>query len=256
MRKIVFFLLVMLFSLMLFRENISVLALEQDQGSITLSWSKQSYYQGDDGALAITFSSQSPDELKVEMIEIKFNWTTTQETITIDLSDNPIGIPSNDENTFDPILFQVPQNATEGFQDVIIRIEGIQHGLWWYDFEWTSLPSKIEVKIDFQQLYSELNLQTTNKLDEALNSDYQNQEAIDLLDNATLEYNLATSLANQRRWQEAVSHLQQSQEYLDQAQEKEQQLSVDELTSAVATIIVLVIIGLIVSIVLGRKSKN
>ena len=105
MRKIFFLLLVMLFFLVFFQKNVSVFALQQDEASIDLSWSKLSYYQGDEGALSITFKSKSPDELKINLVEIKFNWTITQETIPIDFSEDPVGIPSNDEHTFNPIIF-------------------------------------------------------------------------------------------------------------------------------------------------------
>lgn len=256
MRKIIYFLLVMLFFILIVQENLSIFALLQDEASINLSWSKLSYYPGDEGALSIAFESKCPDELKISLIEIKFNWTTTQETIPIDFSEDPVGIPSNDEYTFNPIIFQIPENATEGSQKVVIRFQGMQHGLLWYDFEWTSPPETIEVKINYQQLYNQLNLQISTNLDEALNANYQNEDALNLLDNAKLENNIAISLANQNRWEEAVSRLYQSQEYLDQAKEKEQQLSMNELTSTVATIAILIIIGLIVSIIFGRKTRS
>jgi hypothetical protein len=246
----------MLFSLFIFQENISVFSLDQDQASTALSWSKPSYYQGEEGNIAITFRSQCPEELKIYKIELQFDWITSQEPIAIDFSDDPVGIPSNDDHIFDTISFQVPLNTTEGIHNIIIRIEGQQHGLFsWYEFEWVSPLSQIEIKTDYQQFYNQLAMQISTILNEAHIADYKNVDAIELLDEATTEYSLAISLANQRRWEEAVSHLQQTQDYLDQAQEKEQ-LSTEDLTTAAITIIVLIIAGLLVSIILGRKSKN
>jgi len=256
MRKIEYLLLVMLLSILFFQENTSVLGLEQNQASIIVDWSQQSYFQGEEGTLTITFESQSPDELKINKIDLYFNWTTTQETNTIDLLDDPIGIPSNDNITFNPINFKIPQNATEGIQNLIIKIEGMQHGIWWYDFEWTSNSSQIEIKTDYQLLYNQINSEVFTNLNEIQNANYKNQEAKDLLNDATTEYNLALSSANQKRWQEAISHLEQTQDYLIQAQEKEQQISTEELVTTATVIIVLILIGLLVSIVLGRKSKN
>lgn len=254
MRKLSCIILVML--ILLLQGNYLVFGLEQNEASIDISWSKQKYYQGEEGILTITFSSQSPDELKINKIEIQFNWTTSQETTLIDLSEDPTGIPSNDDYTFAPISFQVPQNASEGINNIKIKIEGTQHGLWWYDFDWISILSPIEIKTDYQYLFSQLDLEVTEKLNEAHTADYQNQEAKDLLEDATNEYHLSISLANQNKWEEATSHLEQTQELLNQAEEKEQQPVVDELTSAITTIIILILIGLIVAIVLGRKTKT
>ena len=132
----------------------------------------------------------------------------------------------------------------------------MQHGIWWYDFEWTSNSSQIEIKTDYQLLYNQINSEVFTNLNEIQNANFKNQEAKDLLNDATTEYNLALSSANQKRWQEAISHLEQTQDYLIQAQEKEQQISTEELVTTVTVIIVLILIGLLVSIVLGRKSKN
>lgn len=256
MRKIEWLLLFMLFAFLFFQENSLVLGLNQNEASIELNWSQKSYFQGEYGALTMTFQSQCPEELKINKIYLNFNWTTTQETKTIDLLEDPIGIPSNDNITLNPITFQVPQNATEGTQKLIIRFEGMQHGLLWYDFEWLSNSTQIEIKTDYQLLYTKKNSEVFTNLNEAKNADYQNQEAKDLLTDASTEYNLVLSLANQKQWQDAISHLEQTQDYLNQAKEKEQQISTEELVTTATVIIVLILVGLLVSIVLGRKSKN
>ena len=254
MRKIIFLLLVML---MLLIQNTSLVSsLEQNEASIFLDWSQESYYQGEEATLLINFSSQSPDELKISKIELQFNWTIFQHNKIIDFSEDPVGIPSNDDYLFDPITFQIPQNATEGTNNLKIRIEGMQHGLWWYDFGWISDLYQIEIKIDYEYLFNQMNLEITERFEEIYIINYQNQEAKDLLEDAVNEYHLSVSLADQNKWQEAISHLEQTQDLINQAQEKEQQPVIDELASAITTIIILVLLGLIVSIIFGRKRKN
>ena len=254
MRKIIFLLLVMLILLI---QNISVtFGLEQDEVSIILDWSQESYFQGEEASLFINFSSQCPDELKIEKIEFQFNWTIFQHTKVIDFSEDPVGIPSNDNYVFDLVTFQIPQNATEGINSFKIRIEGMQHGLWWYDFEWISDQYELEIKTDYQYLFNQMNFEINEQFEEIYNANYQNQEAKDLLENAVNEYQLSISLADQNKWQEAILHLENTSDLLNQAQEKEQQPAVDELTSAITTIIILILLGLIVSIIFGRKEKN
>lgn len=254
MRKIIFLLLVML---LLFTQNISLaFALEKNEVSIVLAWSQDSYYQGEEATLLLNFISQSPDELKINKIELQFNWTLFQNTKIIDFSEDPVGIPSDSDYMFDPVTFQIPQNATEGINSVKIRIEGIQHGLWWYDFEWISDLFQVEIKTDYEYLFNQLNLEITERFEEIYTVDFQNNEAKDLFEDAIDEYHLSISLADQAKYQEAISHLEQTQDLLNQAQEKEQQPAIDELTSAITTIILLILLGFIVSFIFGRKGKS
>lgn len=257
MRKFAFVLLVMLFFFPMLQPNVLVLGLQQNQASADLSWSKKTYYQGESGTVIITIDSQCPEELKINKIQVQFDWTTNHNTTTKDLSDDPSGIPSNDNHVFDPIAFQVPNNATEGNHNIQVKIEGIQHGLLtWYDFEWISDETQIEIKTNYQQLYNQISTEVFTSLNEAQNVDYKNEDVKDLLIDATTEYSLALSLATQKKWDEAISHLQQTQDYLQQIQEKEQQISNEDLVTNATTIIVLILVGLLVSIILSRKTKK
>jgi len=255
MRKLSFLFLVVFF-LFLFFSGI-VFGLQQNQVSTTISWSKQTYYQGEDGSLTITLNSQCPDELKIHTVEVHFDWANNPNATTLDLSKDPIGIPSNGDHIFDSIYFQVPQNASEEFHNIKVKLSGTQHGIWWYDFEWTSNETQIEIKTNYEHLYNQLNLQTSKNLIETQNANYQNPDSIELLNNATIEFNLATLSASQKEWQQAVSHLQQVEDLINQAQEKEQTLTpTEDLTTTVGAIVILVVLGLIVSIIFGRKNKK
>lgn len=257
MRKLLFLFLVVFFLLLVFSGIVFVFGLQQNQASTTISWSKQVYLQGEEGSLIITLSSQCPEELKINKIEVHFDWTNINNATTLELSENPIGVPSNGDYVFDSIPFHVPQNATEDSHKIKIKIFGTQHGLLWYDFEWISDETQIEIKTDYQHLYNQLNLQTTKNLNETQNLNYQNPDAIELINKAKLEYNIAKSCETRGDWQEAVSHLQQTQELLTQAQEKEQTLTqTEDFSNTVGALVILVVLGLIVSIVLGRKSKK
>ena len=255
MRKLASLFLVVFFLLLFFSGT--VFGLQQNQVSTTISWSKQVYYQGDEGSLTIALNSQCPDELKIHTVEVHFDWTNNHNASTLHLLENPVGIPSNGDYIFDSITFQVPQNATEESHNIKVKLSGTQHGIWWYDFEWISNETQIEIKTNYEQLYNQLNPQTSKNLTETQNANYQNPDAIELLNNATLEYNLAKSNANQKEWQQAVSHLQQVEDLINQAQQKEQTIiPTEDLTTTVGAIVILVVLGLIVSIFFGRKNKK
>lgn len=247
----------MLFFSLMLQGNALVRGLNQDQASVILSWSKQAYYQGEKGSLIVTFESQCPEELKIKKLQLQFDWTDNHESNTKDLSDDPAGIPSDDNYVFDPIEFQIPNDALEGNHSLQVKLEGIQHGLlMWYDFEWISSSFQIEIKTEYQQLYTRIKEEVSISLAEAQKFEYNNQDAIDLLDDAFAEYNVALSLANQKKWEEAISHLDQTQDYIQQAQVKEEQILNENLTLNIGIIIALIIIGLIVPIILSRKSKK
>ena len=257
MAKIELLLLVMLVFFFLFSETNLVFGLQQNQASVTLFWSKETYYQGEDGTITISFETQSPEELKINKITVQFDWSNNQNSTFLDFSEDPVGIPSNDNHVFEPIFFNVPQNATEGPHSVLIKLEGLQHGILWYDIEWTSIETQIEIKTDYQQLFNQLNPGTLTNLTQAQNANFTNPNAIEFLDKAENEYNLVTSYEHQEEWQDAVYHLQQTQECLNQAQETEKTLTATEdLTTTIGALIILVVLGLIVSIVFGRKTKK
>ena len=65
MRKIELSLLVILVLFFLFSETNLIFGLQQNQASVTLFWSKQTYYQGEDGTITISFETQSPEKLKI-----------------------------------------------------------------------------------------------------------------------------------------------------------------------------------------------
>ena len=175
----------------------------------------------------------------------------------MDFSEDPVGIPSNDNHIFEPIFFNVPQNATQGLHSVVVKLEGLQHGMFaWYDIKWTSIETQIEITTDYQQLFNQLNPNTLTNLTQTQNANFTNPNAIELLDKAENEYNLATSYELKEEYQEALFHLQQTQDYLNQAQEKEQTFTTTEDLTTTIGALILVILGLIVSIVFGRKTKK
>ena len=194
----------MLVLFFLFSEINLVYGLQQNQALTTLFWSKQTYSQGEDGIVTISFDNQCPEELKINKIQILFDWTTNQNGTFLDFSEDPVGIPSNDNQIFEPIFFNVPQNATEGSHSVVIKLEGMQHGILWYDIEWTSIETQIEITTDYQQLFNQLNPGTLTNLTQAQNANFTNPNAIDFLDKAENEYNLVTSYELKEEWQDAV----------------------------------------------------
>ena len=193
MRKLAFLFLVVLFSLLIFSMVTLVFSLLPNEASTTLSWSKQTCSQGEDGIVTISFDNQCPEELKINKITVQFDWSNNQNGPFLDFLEDPVGIPSNDNHIFEPIFFNVPQNATEGPHSVLIKLEGLQHEILWYDIEWTSIETQIEITTDSQQLFNQLIPGTLTNLTQAQNANFTNPNAIELLDKAENEYNLATS---------------------------------------------------------------
>jgi hypothetical protein len=100
-------------------------------------------------------------------------------------------------------------------------------------------------------------------LNNTQNSNYKSPYAQSLLQQANTEFNLATSLAKQGAWQDAVSHLSSVASLLQQANAKEQTYNPITMGAVngvpmglLIVIIVVVVVVAVVAIVFTRKRNR
>jgi hypothetical protein len=235
-----------------------VSALDADEASVTLFWSSQTVYQGDTITVRITFKSNSADQLNIYRIGLHFDWMSSNEFYTSDLSANPVIIPSSGSYMFGPIAIQIPSNVSAGSYSYFVGVDGMQESS---SFSWDSPASTIQIHAANEKVYAIFMSQVKSRLDEATNASYESAEAQSLLQQAQSEYNNATSLVNAGNWQEALSHLQNASDLLDQADEKEQRsgeqrAGLQTLLFYVAIIAIAVIIAVSIIVVVVRKKRK
>lgn len=244
---------------------IKVNALNQNEWSATVSWSRSVYYQGDSGSVIVNFDSSCPEELKINYIGVNFDWMPSNGYYPLDLSDNPVGIASDGQYTFSSIGFNIPSDASVGQHSVKILIKGQQHGLWWYDISVTATTS-VNVHDAYEKLYNQLYPETSSKMNNAQYNDYKSPDAQALIQQANSEFNVASSLANQGQWHDAVTHLQSVSNLIDQANAKEQSYQEQQETEStqqtqsniliiVAIVIAVAIVGGVVGYAMRRKQN-
>jgi hypothetical protein len=238
----------------------SVYALNQNEASVSLSWSSNIYYQGDSGTVTIFFDSGCPEELKISWIGIHFDWMATDVYNTLgDVPGDSVSIPSDGSYTFNPISFSIPSDASVGSHSYFVKINGKQHGLWWYDVSWSSPSSMLQVHDAYEKIYNQLYPQVSSKISDAQNANYNSPEAKSLFQQANEEFNLANSLANQGKWQDAVTHLQSASSLADQASAKEQtiqQTGNQQLIIIIGAVILAIILVAIGALIVQKKRSQ
>ena len=236
-----------------------VSALEPSEASASLSWSTQTFFQGDIITVRITFTSNSSDQLTVVGYGLQFDWDPDR-FYGPDVSDNPVNIPSYGTYIFDPITIQIPANVSTGVHSYFVGIDGVQ-GYSLTEFSWDSPASTITVQSVFGRVYSDLAMQVQIGLENATSAKYKSAEAKSLLQQAQFEYFTATALAGQNKYSEALVHVQSATNILDQsstAEQMSQQQASDMQTLLLYGVIVAVavIIALVIIIVVRRRRRQ
>jgi hypothetical protein len=168
-----------------------------------------------------------------------------------DLSATPVTIPSNGSYTFDIMSASVPSNVTAGLHSYFVGIDGLQNNI---SFSWDSSPATIQIHDGREKGYNELAPQVESKIAEAVNATYGSTEAQSLLQQARDENELAKSSANDGQWYEAVSHLQNASNLLDQAAVAEENSAGQPNLLLIGAIIAVgVIIAVSIIVVVRRK---
>lgn len=64
-------------------------ALEQDEATVTLTWSNTTPYQGSSATVRVFFKSNYAEELTIYYLGLHFDWMDSDTFVGPDLSDNP-----------------------------------------------------------------------------------------------------------------------------------------------------------------------
>jgi hypothetical protein len=155
-----------------------VSALDQDEASVSLSWSSQRIYQGGRVNVNITFQSNSTDELDIEYIGIQFDWMASYVFYGRDLSANPVTIAGGGSHIFEAIAINIPSNISAGEHSYFVGIDGVQN---YMIFRWDSPSSTIEILDASEKAFTDLVIQVQTKINAAINATYESAEAQSLL---------------------------------------------------------------------------
>jgi hypothetical protein len=234
-----------------------VFALNPDEASVSMFWSSQTVYPGDTVSVRITLKSNYAEQLKIYYIGIHFDWMDPDSFYGSDLSDNPVIVPSYGTYIFDAIAVQIPLNVTAGSHSYFVGIDGTE-GASFSSFSWDSPESTVQIHGLIEKIYSDLVPQVESKLNEAISANYGSAEARSLLQQAQYEYNLAHFLANEERWNEAISSLYNATDLLEQADVAEQKSAEQQsllFYLAIIAIVVIIVVSIIL-VVLRKKRKQ
>jgi len=236
-----------------------VSALESDEASVSLFWSVQTFYQGDVITVKITFTSSCIDQLTIVGYGLQFDWDPDK-FYGPDISANPVSIPSYGTHIFNPITIQIPVNASIGAHSYFVGVDGAQ-GYSLTEFSWDSPTSTIQVHSAIGRIYSDLASQFDSKLNNASSANYESAEAKSLLQQAQDEYDLSRYLTTEERWSEALLHVQNATNILDQvsaAEQRSEEQKGEQQTLLVylAITAIAVIIALSIIIVIMRKKRK
>ncbi len=234
-----------------------VSALNQDEASVSLSWSSQTIYQGGRVNVDITFQSNSTDELDIEYVGIQFDWMASDAFYGRDLSANAVTIASGGSYTFEAITIEIPSNVSAGEHSYFVGIDGVQNYIF---FSWNSPSSTIKILDASEKAFTDLVRQVQTKINAAINATYESAEAQSLLQQAKNEYTQAHYFANEGNYQEAISSLQNAADYVDQAEAAEQ-LHAEQTTQQqqlllyIAIIVIVVVIVAVIAVIWRKRRK-
>jgi len=238
-----------------------VFALNQDEASVTLSPQNPTGYPGDTISIRITFKSNYAEQLGIYNIGLHFDWMPEDSFSGHDLSDSPVTVPSQGTYVFDPIIIQIPFNASAGAHSYFVGVDGTE-GFAGSIFSWNSPSSTIQIHSIIEKIYNDLKPHVENKLNGAISANYEGSEAQSLLQQAQAEFTEATGFASEGSWSQAIESLQIADELLDQAYEAEQtsQEQRAELQSwlfylAIIAIVVIIVVVIIVVVVRRRRKQ-
>lgn len=234
-----------------------VSALDQDDFSVSPSWSTPLYYQGDSVSVKLILSSKTTETLTVYYIGIHFDWMDEGSFIGRDLSDQPATVEPSKVHVFDPMAITIPSDVSVGLHNYTIGIHVVE-GASPTIIPWDSHARTIYVQPGGAKAYNELLKNVTVKIEEGINATYQNPEAISLLEQAKSEYEQAFASSYAEQWEDAIAHLQNADSYADQAAAAEQ-LGTEQSTEfqrllwIIAPIVAAVIVSFIVVIFWRRR---
>jgi hypothetical protein len=125
--------------------NIGVVsAVEQSEISVVPSWSVSTPYQGDRVAVTLRLTSTSSEQLEIYRVGLHFDWIPEGTFFTLDLSAEPVVVPSMGTHIFEQMVIQIPADASPGEHSYFIGIDGTETP--YYDsFAWDSSSLTLQI---------------------------------------------------------------------------------------------------------------
>jgi hypothetical protein len=237
-----------------------VSALDSGDASVSLLWLSQPVTNGDIVAVRLTFTSNSPDLIRIFRIGFHFDWMASNEYYTSDFSSNPVSIPSSASQVFDDLSIEIPFNVTVGDHSYFVAVEGTE-GLTQDTFSWESSAFTLKIQPVAAKIYNELKSEVETKLSNASAANYKNSEAQSLMQQAQAQYEAAKGFALQEEWTAALISLENATSCLDQAILAEergggQSIELQNLLFYGAIIAVVVIVVLLIIVVVRKRRKQ
>ena len=233
-------------------------ALEQNEASVTLSWSTSTVYQGSVVNVVITFHNNSPDELTIDRIGLHFDWMGEDDFAGRDFTDSPITVSAGASQTFDAVTITISNDTSAGTHSYIVGVDGSDS---YGNFAWDSPTYTIEIQSSAQKAFIDLLQTVQGELNEALNVTYESPEAQSLLQQAKDAYTQANLDAGEGNYSAAITTLENLSSYLDQAEVAEQQYAEQmaqqqQLILIGAIIAIVIVVIVVIALVWRRRNKN
>ena len=236
-----------------------VSALNLNEASVMLFWESQPVKVGDRATVWIAFGSECDEQLEIHYVGLNFDWMPPDSFYGLDLSDDPVTIPSYGTYTFDKMIVQIPLDISAGAHRYFIGIEGTQGALA-SSFSWSSSISTVQISASDEKVYSDLLSQVVSKINEADSANYESAEAQSLLQQAKDERTVAQTSALEGRLQEAISSLENASSFLDQAEaaeqlHAEQKAQLQQLLLYIAVIVIAVVVVAVIAVIWRKRRK-
>ena len=256
--------LIFLVSVGLILNSSLVLAITSNEASVNVFWEGEPYYQGDIVPARITFISNFSEPLEVYYVGINFDWMENDNFQGMDLSANPVTVPSFGTHSFELMVFQIPTTINIGLHDYFVGIDGSyggSEGSLPIGFSWDSPIFTLQISDSLEKTYLALNAQVDDKINQANALVYDSPVANDLLSQALQAKNASNIYALNNQFGDAITSLNRASGYVeliddeeelfDQQQASQNQVILIVLIGAIATILIVIIF-----ILLNKRKKN
>lgn len=232
-----------------------VIALDADEASVSVKLSSQTTYRGAILGIRVVFESNYHEELTIYNLGVNFDWMVEDAFIGYDLSDNPATVPPYGSYTSGLMTVSIPETATDGIHFFYVGIDGLQGET--TGFSWDSPSQYLTVQGNEEEFYMGLQAVVANGITEAINSKYQSNEALSLVDQARNEHGLAITLWADYKTADAISKLESASRYLNQAEEEEQNyIESKKFTDTLVVISVLALFAVLAIALLVRRRRK
>ena len=241
-----------------------VLAITSNEASVNVFWEGEPYYQGDIVPARITFISNFSEPLEIYYVGINFDWMENDNFQGMDLSANPVTVPSFGTHSIELMVFQIPTTINIGLHDYFVGIDGSYGGLEGslpIGFSWDSPIFTLQISDSLEKTYLALNTQVDDKINQANALVYDSPVANDLLSQALQAKNASNIYALNNQFGDAITSLNRASGYVEliDAEEElfdQQQANQNQVILIVLIGVISVIVIVIIFIMLNKRKKN